>query len=182
MGVLDGWRFCPRCRSELRRAPGRVECPACGLVHYAHSAPTASALVLDAEGRVLLARRAHEPDAGLWDVPGGFLEEGEDPLAGLRRELREETGLEIDVGAFVGAFTDVYGEGPGATAVLNLLWEARFAGGEPVPADDVAELAWFPRDALPADGELAFRWLAPALRAWAKAPERTEGPEVRPFG
>lgn len=175
MGVLDGWRFCPRCGSDLHAAPGRVECPACGLVHYAHSAPTASALVLDEAGRVLLARRRYEPDAGRWDVPGGFLEEGEDPLAGLRRELREETGLEIEVGSFVGAFTDVYGDGPGATAVLNLLWEARFAGGEPVPADDVAELAWFPPDALPADEELAFRWLAPALRAWATSRKTPKG-------
>ena len=168
MSVLDGWRYCPRCGSPLVHGEGRVEC-ACGFVHYANSAPTASAFVLDHAGRVLLARRAYEPDSGLWDVPGGFLEEGEDPLAGLHRELLEETGLTIEPGEFVGVFTDVYGDGPGATAVLNLVWEASAVAGEPAPADDVSELRWFPRDGLPRDEELAFRWLGPSLRAWALA-------------
>jgi ADP-ribose pyrophosphatase YjhB (NUDIX family) len=128
--------------------------------------------VLDDTGRVLLARRAFEPDAGLWDIPGGFLEEGEEPLAGLRRELLEETGLSIEVGDFLGAFVDTYGEGPEANAVLNLVWEARVSGGEPTAADDVAELRWFSRDALPPDEELAFRWLAPSLRGWASKVRR----------
>jgi len=169
VGVLDGWRYCPRCGSPLVHDHGRVECGACGFVHYANSAPTASAFVLDDGGHVLLARRAYEPDAGLWDVPGGFLEEGEDPLEGLRRELLEETGLTIEPGKFVGAFTDTYGDGPRATAVLNLVWEASIVAGEPAPADDVSQLRWFPQSALPSDEELAFRWLAPSLRAWALA-------------
>jgi ADP-ribose pyrophosphatase YjhB (NUDIX family) len=126
-----------------------------------------SALVVDDARRVLLARRAYEPDAGLWDTPGGFLEEGEDPVVGLRRELLEETGLTIDVGDFVGTFVDRYGDDAHAAAVLNLVWEATIARGEPRAADDVSELRWFATDALPVDGELAFRWLAPALRAWA---------------
>jgi hypothetical protein len=53
--------------------------------------------------------------------------------------------------------------------VLNLVWEARLAPGEPVPADDVSELRWFAVDALPPDDELAFRWIAPALRAWLRS-------------
>jgi ADP-ribose pyrophosphatase YjhB (NUDIX family) len=122
--------------------------------------------VADERGRVLLARRAHEPDAGLWDAPGGFLEEGEDPLDGLRRELREETGLEVEPGRFVGTFVDTYGVGPAAPPVLNLVWEVEVVGGEAAPADDVAELRWFPRDALPPEEEVAFRWLAPSLRDW----------------
>ena len=87
MGVLDGWQHCPRCAAALSRHDGHVECGECGFVQYANSAPTASAFLVDDAGRVLLARRAYEPDAGLWDVPGGFLEEGESPLDGLRREL-----------------------------------------------------------------------------------------------
>jgi ADP-ribose pyrophosphatase YjhB (NUDIX family) len=167
VGAHLGWRFCPRCAAPLEISAGRVECGACGFVHYAAPAPTASAFVLDGSGRVLLARRAHEPEEGLWDSPGGFLEEGEEPVSGLRRELLEETGLEIEVRDFVGVFMDRYGDTPDAVATLNLVWEATVISGEPVPADDVSELRWFPRDALPADAELAFRWLAPALRAWA---------------
>jgi ADP-ribose pyrophosphatase YjhB (NUDIX family) len=132
-----------------------------------------SALVTDDARRVLLARRAYEPDAGLWDAPGGFLEEGEDPAVGLRRELLEETGLTIDVGDFVGAFVDRYGDDSDAQAVLNLVWEATIARGELRAADDVSELRWFATDALPAESELAFRWLGPALRAWASTASST---------
>ncbi len=139
----------------------------CGLVHYAASAPAVAALVLDDAGRVLLGQRAVEPDAGRWDALGGFLDEGEDPTAGLRRELAEEAGVEIEVGRYVGAFVDRYGDDSDATSVLNLVWEARIVQGTPVPADDVAELGWFARDALPADDELAFRWLARCLAGWA---------------
>jgi ADP-ribose pyrophosphatase YjhB (NUDIX family) len=129
-------------------------------VCYAQSAPAASALVVDDAGRILLGRRAYEPDAGLWDLLGGFLEEGEPPLDGLHRELLEETALEVEAGPFLGAFVDTYGDGDGATSVLNLVWKARVVAGEPRPADDVSELRWFELDELPPPSELAFRWVA----------------------
>ena len=165
MSLLDGWKFCPRCAAPIRREPGRAECDACGFVAYANSAPTVSAVLVDGEGRVLLARRAVEPDLGKWDLPGGFLEEGEEPLAGLRRELREETGLEVEPLSFLGAWVDTYGEDEGAVSTLNLYWLAR-AAGEPNAADDVAELQWFGADELP---ELAFRANAAVLEAWQRA-------------
>jgi ADP-ribose pyrophosphatase YjhB (NUDIX family) len=160
VGVLTGWRFCPRCAAELEVERRRAECSSCGSVYYAKSAPTVSAFVVDDERRVLLARRAHEPDAGRWDLLGGFLDEGERPLDGLRRELHEETGLEIDPGEFLGSYVDSYGDGPLATSVLNLVWEARIVAGDARPADDVSELRWFELDALPPREELAFDWVA----------------------
>jgi 8-oxo-dGTP diphosphatase len=137
-------------------------------MHYANPVPAVSALVVDEDGRLLLARRAYEPDAGLWDTPGGFLDEGEAPEAGLRRELLEEAGVDIELGDFVGIYADRYGDAEDAPFVLNLVWEAAIASGELEAADDVSELRWFSRDGLPAADELAFRWLAPALREWAE--------------
>jgi NAD+ diphosphatase len=163
---LDGWSWCPRCRNALDRRDGRVECSACGFQLYASSAPTASALCVDAADRLLLARRAHAPDEGLWDLPGGFLDEGEHPLDALRRELKEETGLDVEPGDFVGACMDRYEFGDPVTSTLNLYWTARIVGGEEHAADDVSELRWFPLDALPPADELAFRcngWAISAL-------------------
>ncbi len=146
---------------------GRVQCAMCGFLHYAHSAPAVSALVVDDAGRMLLALRAHDPDAGLWDVLGGFLEEGEHPLDGLRRELLEETGSDVRPIEFLGAYLDTYGDGPDATSVLNLVWEARILSGEPIAADDVAELRWFPRSEPPLPEECAFRWVTTFLTSLA---------------
>jgi ADP-ribose pyrophosphatase YjhB (NUDIX family) len=183
VGVLSGWVFCPRCGRKLTHAEGRVECGACDFVQYANPVPAVAALVVDGDGRLLLARRAHEPDAGRWDTPGGFLNEGEEPVDGLRRELREEAGVEIEPGAFVGMHLDRYGGEDEDTPILNLVWEASIVSGELEPADDVSELRWFPRDGLPPDDELAFRWLAPALRAWSSTDaQKDRGPANRPIG
>ncbi len=111
-------------------------------------------LVLDAEDRVLLARRAHDPGKGGWDLPGGFVDEAEAPEDAVHRELAEETGLEVRVEAFLGHVVDRYGEDGDET--LNCVYVTRVAGGEPTAADDVAELRWFALDALPPADEVAF--------------------------
>jgi ADP-ribose pyrophosphatase YjhB (NUDIX family) len=163
MGELDGWRHCPRCTSPLVHEEPSVRCGSCGLVVYAKPSPAVCALVVDDAGRVLLGRRAREPAAGLWDILGGFVEEDEDPIEALRRELHEETGLVIELLGWVGAVADRYGEGGPAT--LNLCWTARIAGGELRRDDELAELRWFGRDELPLD-EFAFPNCVELLRAW----------------
>jgi 8-oxo-dGTP diphosphatase len=166
VGVQDGWRLCPRCGGALSAVDdGALGCATCGSRYYAHSMPTANAIVVDA-GRVLLGRRAREPEQGKWDVLGGFVHEGEEPEAALRRELREETGLDVEAERFLGIWLDVYGEGEGAVSTLNLVWTARVTGGDMAPADDVAELRWFAPDELPAEDECAFACVWEMLSAW----------------
>ena len=109
---LESWKHCPRCGTGLEPLDGgaRIECPQCGFHYYASSKPTASGLVLDDDGRILLARRAREPDKGKWDLPGGFLNEGEDPRDALRRELMEETSLDVEPLEFFDVVVDRYGD------------------------------------------------------------------------
>jgi ADP-ribose pyrophosphatase YjhB (NUDIX family) len=160
VSIFDGWRLCPRCGHELERGErGHLACPACGSEYWANSAPAVQGL-LERQGRVLLARRAIEPRLGHWDLPGGFLEEGEEALDGLRREFREETGLEVEPADWLGAFLDPYH----GYFVLGLTWLVH-GDGEPHAADDVAELSWFGRDELP--GEMAFASQERLLRGWA---------------
>jgi NAD+ diphosphatase len=161
---LAGWKACPRCGIVLEHEEASVSCPGCGLSVYANPAPTASALVVDGDGRVLLTLRAGEPGEGLWDLPGGFVDEGEDALETLRRELREELGVEIEPGRLVGSPPDRYGENGPWT--VNFYWEARIVSGEPEPADDVADIRWFPRGELPPKDEFAFRNTVEILELW----------------
>jgi 8-oxo-dGTP diphosphatase len=172
MAILHGWRYCPRCAHDLEHGRGRVSCPACGFVGWANSVPCTCALVEDDEGRLLLGRRAIEPYKGLWDTPGGYLDEHEHPLDGLRRELREETGLEVEPLDFLGAWIDRYGGDSTAEATLNLYWTARVVSGEEQAADDVDDLRWFAADELPGPGELAFENVPLVLAAWHEHAQR----------
>jgi ADP-ribose pyrophosphatase YjhB (NUDIX family) len=159
MGLLDGWKLCPRCGGDLELDDGRAHCPSCGSAYYANSAPAVEGL-LERDGKVLLSKRAIEPRRGHWDLPGGFLEEGEEPLAGLAREFREETGLEIRAREWLGTHLEPYDH----YFVLGLTWLVE-ADGEARAADDVDELRWFGPDELP--DEMAFSHQHELLRAWA---------------
>jgi 8-oxo-dGTP diphosphatase len=154
--------FCGFCGAPLGPTVGnRQDCTGCGEPHYHDAKPCAAVLVVDQAGRVLLARRAIAPARGCWDIPGGFCGPDETPEACAIRELREETGCDIVLTAFLGHLIDVYGEGGDHT--LNAVYRARIVAGEPVAADDVAELGWFALDALPAPEALAFATTAQAL-------------------
>jgi 8-oxo-dGTP diphosphatase len=127
-------------------------CTRCGTILWQNPKPTVSALVTRArpEGgvEVLLTRRGVPPREGCWDVPGGFIDVDEHPEVALRRELREELGVEIEVRGFVGIFMDRYGEDDG-DSTLNIYYEARIVGGAITPASDVVEAAWFALDRPP---------------------------------
>ena len=167
MGLLDGWRFCPRCSGDLTRTARNAECSRCGAVFWANGVPGAQALV-ERDGHVLLGRRRNDPGAGLWDIPGGFVDEHEHPEDALRRELREETGLEIEPGAFFGVWLETYW----GRTVVCLTWLARPTGGSERAGDDLVELAWFAPAELPAAGELAFPTFAEILSRWRARHER----------
>ena len=159
VGILHGWRFCPRCGAGGAPRGGSFECLKCGYVAWSNSVPGVHALI-EQDGRILLGRRAFDPGAGCWGLPGGFLEEGEAPDVGLRREVREETGLDVEPGELFGIWMQPHGD----RTVLCLLWSARLLGGVEQAADDVLELGWFGPEELPADiGPSAF---SDALSLW----------------
>ncbi|MDQ3940667.1 MAG: NUDIX domain-containing protein, partial [Actinomycetota bacterium] len=95
---MKPFRFCPACGRELH-PPAEDEgarCDSCRRSWYRHSAPTAGCVIV-VDGRALVTKRGREPEKGRYDVPGGFLGPGEDPIVGLRREVDEELGIAIDV-------------------------------------------------------------------------------------
>jgi 8-oxo-dGTP diphosphatase len=92
---------------------------------------------------------------------------GETLADALRRELREEAGVEIEVGRLVAAVPDVYGDGGDPT--INAFFECRLTSGDPHPDDDVSELRWFAPGELPPPEELAFACVRAALAAWQAA-------------
>jgi ADP-ribose pyrophosphatase YjhB (NUDIX family) len=105
---------------------------------------TAGAVVVDAEGRVLLLKHTFRKGSG-WGIPGGFMEKGEQPEAAIRRELREEAGLEVEDARLVNVRSLT------ATQQIEILFHARArrAGDARAVSAEVSVAAWFERDALP---------------------------------
>lgn len=155
------------CAAELEdRLVGhlvRRACPACGFVHFRNPATSAAVLVRDEAGRVLMVRRSDAVSrSGYWSLPGGFVDYGEDIRAAARRELREEAGLDAEIGGPVFVMTNFHDP----EKITVCVWfEASVTGGEPVAGDDAAEVAFFSTDALP---PLAFETDAALLARLAE--------------
>jgi ADP-ribose pyrophosphatase YjhB (NUDIX family) len=96
------------------------------------------------KGRALLIRRGGPPLEGQWSIPGGMLEVGETLIEGVRRELSEETGVEVEVGKLIEVFERINLDGAGKIryhfVVLDYLCEA--VRGEARAGSDVTDVAW----------------------------------------
>lgn len=124
------------------------------------------ALVHDDGARLLVVRRARDPGAGLWSVPGGRVEPAETDEEAVRREVLEETGLHVVVGLLVGT---VLRPGPGGvTYDIRDYACALAATTAPVAGDDAAEVRWVTRSEL-ADLPLV-EGLWGALHEWGMLP------------
>jgi ADP-ribose pyrophosphatase YjhB (NUDIX family) len=97
------------------------------------------AVVFDAQGRLLMIQRGHDPGAGLWSIPGGRIEPGETDEQAVVRELLEETNLQVMVGTLVGS---VRREGPGGTVIDIRDYTATVAAGTLRAGDDAADARW----------------------------------------
>ena len=103
---------------------------------------TAGAMIFDDEGRILLLEHVFRPDGG-WGIPGGFLGRNEQPEEGLRRELREEIGIEVEDVSFLFVRTL---KRPGQ---VEIYFRARAIGTPKVSSFEIKKAEWFAVDALP---------------------------------
>jgi ADP-ribose pyrophosphatase YjhB (NUDIX family) len=193
---VTSYKFCPVCGAPRDRAlAGQgshdtsrelnlLVCRACGFHFWQNSKPAVGAIVARSIGgrlHVLLTRRGIEPYRGMWDLPGGFLENGEHPEHGLARELREELGVPMARPRLVSVDIDEYPRddvAEEAKFVLSLYYRCEIPEDAAlVPADDVIEAAWFPLEQLP-DG-IAFPSNLAALGAFARAEGGLPGSAAR---
>ena len=101
-------------------------------------------------GRILMAQRGKQPLMGLWSLPGGLVEAGERLEEAVRREVREETGLEVEPLDVVEIFERIMPDAAGAPEYHYVLIDyiCRVTGGTLCAGDDVCGAAWFSREEL----------------------------------
>ena len=147
MAPLRPARHCTDCGAALGQERPHPVCTGCGRTQHRDPKVGVGAVARDEAGGLLLVRRGVAPGKGLWALPAGYVDAGEDPRDAAAREVLEETGLVVRCLDVV----DVYPGGGGAS--FFIAFTAQVVGGVLFAGDDALDARFFGLDALP---ELAF--------------------------
>jgi len=166
--------YCPRCgmatEAQQRAGHWRPACPACGHVIY-FDPKVATILWLQRQDatkgeQVLLVKRAIDPGAGRWALPGGFVDAGEGAATAARREACEELSVAVELRGLLAIFgREEYPENDEGMADITIVFRAQISAGEPQARDDAAALAWFTKEERP---PLVFHPTKTLVRGWRR--------------
>ena len=163
MAQREPIRHCTSCGATVKQehAFGRLRpvCSACGHVHFIDP-KVAAGVVIERAGKILLVRRAVEPEIGKWSIPAGFVEADEDPAETAVRECQEETGLEVRI---VRLMDVIHGREHAAGASIVIVYLAETAAGDLTARDDVDAAEFFGPTELP---PIAFDATRVAIDLW----------------
>lgn len=146
---LDIFHYCPVCGSaafEINNFKSK-KCRDCGFTYYANPCSATAAFIVNERDEMLVVRRAKEPAKGTLDLPGGFVDMYETVEEGMRREIKEETGLDVTDIQYLFSSPNVYVySGMGVhTLDMDFLVPVRSdANATPHAADDAADAFWIP--------------------------------------
>ena len=109
MNPKDAYKYCLRCgHSVVLEKENMLTCPKCNFAFYINPAASNAAIIENDKGEILLVKRKFDPQKGYWDWPGGFLEINENLEESIKREIKEELGVEIELDRFIGVYPDTY--------------------------------------------------------------------------
>lgn len=175
-GAGSPFRFCPRCGAEAFAQPDhrRRLCGACGFEHFINAASAVGAIIERPGAGILFLRRARDPGRGMLGLPGGFVDPGETIEEALRREVREETGLELASFAYLVSAVNEYHYGGVTYTTADLFFTAEPVSWDTLAANEESSgLPLIPREKVRLE-EVAFPSLRRALAHYLR--------ETRPPG
>ena len=142
---LEKFHYCPVCGSAhwTEHNFKSKQCGDCGFVYYANPCSATAAFIVDDEGRLLVVRRAKEPAKGTLDLPGGFIDMGETAEEGMRREINEETGLQVETCRYLFSIPNLYTYSGMDIHTLDMFFLCRPQQGITArAADDAEDCRW----------------------------------------
>jgi 8-oxo-dGTP diphosphatase len=139
---LGQFKYCPICGTQLllKKKGGnhRPACPNCEFIQFRNPVPGV-VVVIEKDGHVLLGKRAGGFGKGKWGLPQGFIEFDEDFLTAAIREVREETGLDVEIRSIINVVSNLLSPRLHTLAIVLL---AGVEAGEPYAGDDLEILKW----------------------------------------
>lgn len=147
-----------RCGSTavVYREDNSLHCKDCRFCYYINSAAAVAILIVDDKGRLLLTERKYEPEKGKLDLPGGFVDIGEQAEEAVIREIKEELNLDVENIDYVGSYPNEYMYSGVTIYTLDMAFVCEIANLDEIKAnDDVASYEFFRSDAIDFDA-IAF--------------------------
>ena len=145
---LEKFKYCPVCGSPhfVVNNFKSKRCEDCGFQYYANPCSATAAFIVNEKNEMLVVRRAKEPAKGTLDLPGGFCDMGETVEEGMRREIEEETGLQVTDIRYLFSSPNVYEYSGMGIHTLDMDFLVPVAGGTLAvkAADDADEALWIP--------------------------------------
>jgi len=128
---LEKFKYCPVCGSDhfVVNNFKSKKCEDCGFTYYANPCSATAAFIVNENDEMLVVRRAKEPALGTYDLPGGFCDMGETVEEGMRREIKEETGLEVQDIQYLFSSPNVYQYSGMGIHTLDMDYLVRVKGG-----------------------------------------------------
>lgn len=142
---LAKFRFCPLCGSDrfVENNFKSKRCEDCGFVYYFNPSSSTVAIIVNEKNELLVVRRAKEPAKGTLDLPGGFCDCYETAEEGVRREVKEETGLCVDSTRFLFSIPNIYPYGGLDIHTIDMFFLCKVTSTMGATAmDDAGELLW----------------------------------------
>jgi len=165
------FRYCPGCGAKgpkTRSKSKHITCGKCGF-EYFHNVASAAAAIIEYESKVLVATRANEPKAGMFDFPGGFADYGEPIEKTLVREIREELGIKIKGPRYLISAPNIYVYKGVKYATTDLFFTCRIDNPKKIKLNkkEVAGIEFFEPGRIPVN-RLAFDSAKKAIRYYIK--------------
>lgn len=135
--------------------------------------PTNGVILENKKGEILLVRRKKYPKKGFWDLPGGFVEAGENMEESVQREIKEELGIELKEFTYFSSYPDRYFYQGKYEKILGFIFTGNIGNKTIKPASDISGFKFFLKDKIPYH-RLAFKSLKTAFKDYLNSSRSTK--------
>lgn len=160
--------YCPKCAGALKIISEDLQtCTQCGFHLYNNPKATNALIIENEKGKILLAKRAIEPQIGQWDLPGGFINAGETLEESMQREAKEELGVNVTNLQYFASYTDTYLYQEVVFPTLVFILTGKVNTAQLTAKDDISQIKFFDKNKIPFE-DVAFESVTQALKDYLR--------------